>query len=32
MIEFVALRSNTCIYLTDDGDENENAKGTKNES
>ena len=24
--EFVALRPKTCIYLTDDNDENENAK------
>ena len=29
MVEFVALRRNICIYLTDDGDENEKSKRHK---
>ena len=29
MTEFAALRPKTCSYLTDDSDENKNAKGIK---
>ena len=29
MARFAAFRPKTCSYLTDDGDENKKAKGTK---
>ena len=30
MKEFIELKTKTCIYSTDDNDENKKAKGTKN--